>query len=306
MSELLPVGAWGYFVVYQIAAAKNVPNRAAATHIFIQTIPYMFYAIVACVIAMLFAVGIVPKIGKMKEAYRMIEEDGVQMGALTDGSEAEEEDYDPDNPRTKHCSVLNLVLPIVCIVVALIASGLDCFVAFMVATVFTGILYVCQGLFTIQEYVQCIVDGFIDMCDMVIILMIGYIMQNVMYSMGMEAFVHSVLGGIPVVNLIPFILFVFFSLTEYLYSLNYTLYQIAIPVLMVVLTKIGANVPLCLGALISAGLVGANACVVSDLGVISARACRVKIYEQYETSLPYFVIADAISAVLYLIAGFVL
>ncbi len=305
VSELLPVGAWGYFVVYQIAAAKNVPNRAAATHIFIQTIPFMFYAIVACVVAMLFAVGIVPKIGKMKEAYRLMDEEGVQMGALTDGSEKEEEDYDPDNPRTKYCSVLNLVLPIVCIVVALIASGLDCFVAFMVATVFTGILYVVQGLFTIQEYVQCLVDGFIDMTDMVIILMIGYIMQNVMYSMGMESFVHTVLGGIPIVKLIPFILFAFFSCTEYLYSLNYTLYQIAIPVLMVVLTKIGANVPLCLGALISAGLFGANACVVSDLGVISARACRVKIYEQYETSLPYFVISAVITGVLYLIAGFV-
>jgi tetracycline resistance efflux pump len=140
---------------------------------------------------------------------------------------------------------------------------------------------------------------------MVIILMIGYIMQNVMYSMGMEAFVHTVLGGIPIVKLIPFILFAFFSCTEYLYSLNYTLYQIAIPVLMVVLTKIGANVPLCLGALISAGLFGANACVVSDLGVISARACRVKIYEQYETSLPYFIISAVITGVLYLIAGFV-
>ena len=98
---------------------------------------------------------------------------------------------------------------------------------------------------------------------------------------------------------------IFFSCSEFLYSLNYTLYQIAIPVLMVVLTKVGANVPLCLGALISAGLFGANACVVSDLGIISARSCRVKVYDQYRTSLPYFVIAAVITAVLYLICGFV-
>ena len=70
-------------------------------------------------------------------------------------------------------------------------------------------------------------------------------------------------------------------------QVNYTLYQIAIPVMMVVLPGVGANVPLCLGAIISAGLFGANACVVSDLGVVSARACRVTIYDQYRTSQPY-------------------
>ena len=68
---------------------------------------------------------------------------------------------------------------------------------------------------------------------------------------------------------------------------------------------VGANVPLCLGAIISAGLFGANACVVSDLGVVSARACRVTIYDQYRTSQPYVLIAGAISAALYLAAGFI-
>ena len=43
---------------------------------------------------------------------------------------------------------------------------------------------------TISEYVQCVVDGFIDMVDMVIILMIGYAMQEVMYTMGIEGFVQ--------------------------------------------------------------------------------------------------------------------
>ena len=134
-------------------------------------------------------------------------------------------------------------------------------------------------------------DGFIDMVDMVIILMLGYAMQECMYAMGMEDFVSAVCGAIPVASLLPFIFFVFFSCSEYLFSLNYTLYQIAIPVMMVVLPGVGANVPLCLGAIISA--------------VVSARACRVTIYDQYRTSQPYVLIAGAISAALYLAAGFI-
>ena len=82
--------------------------------------------------------------------------------------------------------MLNLILPLVCIVIALLATGLNCFTAFAIAVIFTGFLYVMQGLQTISEYVQCIVDGFIDMVDMVIILMLGYAMQECMYAMGMD------------------------------------------------------------------------------------------------------------------------
>lgn len=305
ISAMLPIGAWGYFIIFQIADAKGISSRAEATSLFVQSIPFMFYAIVACVIAFLFALGLFPKIGPMKKAYEYIEKTGRQMGdADGDAELAEEEDFDETDPRKQHISIWNLLIPMIAIAVALIATGLDCFLAFGIAAVVTGVLYVLQGIFTIREYVQCIVDGFVDMTDMVIILMIGYSMQEVMYAMDMEGFVESVCGAIPVVALLPFLIFVFFSCSEYLYSLNYTLYQIAIPVLLVVLPHVGANVPLCLGALISAGLFGANACVVSDLGIISARSCRVKVYEQYTTSQPYFIIAAVITAILYLVFGF--
>ncbi|MDD6194071.1 MAG: Na+/H+ antiporter NhaC family protein [Lachnospiraceae bacterium] len=304
-SAMLPFGAWGYFIIYQIADGETVGSKAEATHIFLQSVPFMFYAIVAIVMALLFSLEKLPKLGPMKQAYELMEEKGIQMGELHEGALEEEEDFDDTDLRKQNVSVWNLIIPLVAIIVALLATGLNCFWAFAIATVVTGVLYVFQGIFTISEYVQCIVDGFMDMVDMVLILMLGYAMQECMYAMGMEDFVAGVCGAIPIASLLPAIFFVFFCCSEYLFSLNYTLYQIAIPVMLVVLPQVGANVPLCLGAIISAGLFGANACVVSDLGVISARACGVTIYDQYRTSQPYVLIAGGISAILYLIAGFV-
>ena len=304
VSAMLPVGAWGYFIIFQIADAKNIENKAAATDLFMKSVPFMFYAITACIIALLFAFGLLPKLGHMKKAYEMSDQ-GKQLGELTDGSEQEENDFDESDPKKQHISIWNLLIPMITIAIALIATGLNCFLAFGITLIVTAVLYILQGIMTISEYVQCVVDGFIDMVDMVIILMIGYTMQEVMYTMGMEGFVQNVCNMIPIISLIPFVLFVFFSFTEFLYSLNYTLYQIALPVMIVVLTRLGANVPLCIGAIISAGLFGANACVVSDLGIVSARASRVTIYDQYESSLPYVFISGAISAVFYLIAGFI-
>lgn len=304
VSAMLPVGAWGYFIIFQIADAKNIANKAAATDLFMKSVPFMFYAITACIIALLFAFGLLPKLGHMKKAYEMSDQ-GKQLGELTDGSEQEENDFDESDPKKQHISIWNLLIPMITIAIALIATGLNCFLAFGITLIVTAVLYILQGIMTISEYVQCVVDGFIDMVDMVIILMIGYTMQEVMYTMGMEGFVQNVCNMIPIISLIPFVLFVFFSFTEFLYSLNYTLYQIALPVMIVVLTRLGANVPLCIGAIISAGLFGANACVVSDLGIVSARASRVTIYDQYESSLPYVFISGAISALFYLIAGFI-
>ena len=304
VSAMLPVGAWGYFIIFQIADAKNIANKAAATDLFMKSVPFMFYAIIACIVALLFAFGLLPKLGHMKKAYEMSDQ-GKQLGELTDGSEQEENDFDESDPKKQHISIWNLLIPMITIAIALIATGLNCFLAFGITLIVTAVLYILQGIMTISEYVQCVVDGFIDMVDMVIILMIGYTMQEVMYTMGMEGFVQNVCNMIPIISLIPFVLFVFFSFTEFLYSLNYTLYQIALPVMIVVLTRLGANVPLCIGAIISAGLFGANACVVSDLGIVSARASRVTIYDQYESSLPYVFISGAISAVFYLIAGFI-
>ena len=304
VSAMLPVGAWGYFIIFQIADAKNIANKAAATDLFMKSVPFMFYAIIACIVALLFAFGLLPKLGHMKKAYEMSDQ-GKQLGELTDGSEQEENDFDESDPKKQHISIWNLLIPMITIAIALIATGLNCFLAFGITLIVTAVLYILQGIMTISEYVQCVVDGFIDMVDMVIILMIGYTMQEVMYTMGMEGFVQNVCNMIPIISLIPFVLFVFFSFTEFLYSLNYTLYQIALPVMIVVLTRLGANVPLCIGAIISAGLFGANACVVSDLGIVSARASRVTIYDQYESSIPYVFISGAISALFYLIAGFI-
>lgn len=304
VSAMLPVGAWGYFIIFQIADAKNIANKAAATDLFMKSVPFMFYAIIACIVALLFAFGLLPKLGHMKKAYEMSDQ-GKQLGELTDGSEQEENDFDESDPKKQHISIWNLLIPMITIAIALIATGLNCFLAFGITLIVTAVLYILQGIMKISEYVQCVVDGFIDMVDMVIILMIGYTMQEVMYTMGMEGFVQNVCNMIPIISLIPFVLFVFFSFTEFLYSLNYTLYQIALPVMIVVLTRLGANVPLCIGAIISAGLFGANACVVSDLGIVSARASRVTIYDQYESSLPYVFISGAISAIFYLIAGFI-
>lgn len=57
-SAMLPFGAWGYFIIYQIVEADNVADKAQATGIFSSSQFHLcFIAIVAIVLSLLFAAG---------------------------------------------------------------------------------------------------------------------------------------------------------------------------------------------------------------------------------------------------------
>ncbi len=86
----------GYFIIYQIVEADNVADKAQATDIFIQSIPFMFYAIVAIVLSLLFVAGKIPIIGPMKKAYRMMKEKGIQMGDIKGSDEEADADEEED------------------------------------------------------------------------------------------------------------------------------------------------------------------------------------------------------------------
>ena len=258
---------------------------------------------------LLFALGLFPKIGPMKKAYQMADEQGIQYGsASSDETDeiAEIEEMVANDPRKQNLSIINLFLPIGLIVFFLFFFDFDLMLTYATALFCIGILYVAQGIFTVTEYVDCIIQGARDMADLVIILALGYVIQNVLSTMGFESFILGVCQLVPLAALMPFAVFVWFALEEYLFSLNYTMYQIMLPALVVVLPAIGANVPLTLGALFSACLFGANSCVISDLGVVAAKSCRVTIYDQYTACQPYYWLLFPVTAVIYLILGFVL
>lgn len=307
VSCLLPFGAWAFFIIMQLGTADSVGDMGAASQIYMGMIPYLFFPIIAVLIVLLFALGVFPRIGKMKEAYTMAE-NGEQYGSAEGADEDQEalEAMIAADPRKQGVSILNLIIPLVLMAGGLFAFDFNGFMAFGCAIVVTGFLYVFQGIYTISEYIGTLIQGCGNMMDMTIILIFGYAIQGAMSAMGFDAFLLSVCQMVPIAALLPFAFFVYFGLEEYVMTLNYTLFVILMPVLIEILPATGANVPMCLAAVVSAALFGANACVISDLGIIAAKSTRVKIYEQYVACQPYYWIGFVITAVLYLVLGFVL
>ena len=166
--------------------------------------------------------------------------------------------------------------------------------------------FIAQGIFTLKEYVEVMLDGFKDMIDLTILLIFGYMLGDVMSELGFAEFIAGVARHVSIAGLFPAIVFILFCITEYLCTLNWTLYVIALPILYQVAPQVGANLTLTVAAMISAGLFGSNTCPFSDGGIVVAKGCKMDLYDHSFSSMPYFILAAVITAVLYLAAGMIM
>lgn len=144
------------------------------------------------------------------------------------------------------------------------------------------------------------------MIDLTILLVFGYMLGDVMAKMGFADFISGAASHIANPGLFPVIIFVLFCNTEYLCTLNWTLYVIALPIIYQIAPAIGANLTLSVAALISAGLFGSNTCPFSDGGIVVSKGCRMDLYDHSFSSMPYFILSAVISAAMYLAAGLIL
>lgn len=299
-----PMGDWAYFIIMQMVALGLVNGEVSdAVKEYMKFVPYLFYPMLAMLLGLLFALGVVPKIGKMKDAYERVANGGpTVLGQLSEEDEEEIRAYEDK----KDLNPINFFLPVAVLFASMLVTDFDGVRAGAIALSATGIIFIAQGIYSINEYVEVMITGFKDMLDLVILLVFGYMIGGVMEEMGFAQFITGVAGHVTIPALFPAIIFILFCCTEYLCTLNWTLFIIAMPILYQVAPAIGANLQLTIAAMISAGLFGSNTCPFSDGGIVVSKGFRMNLYDHGFSSMPYFIITAVLSAIAYVIAGFVL
>ena len=75
---ILPFSTWAIFFSGLFFTQPGIAELGYGTAIetFYHVIPFAFYAIAAVIIVPLFIVGVVPKLGRMRTAYRRLQETG--------------------------------------------------------------------------------------------------------------------------------------------------------------------------------------------------------------------------------------
>jgi tetracycline resistance efflux pump len=135
-------------------------------------------------------------------------------------------------------------------------------------------------------------------------LMMSYVLKDVNDKMGLTLYVLHAVG--PYINrqFLPLIVFASLSLIAVMTGSSWGLYAVAIPLIVPLAEHLQSNVLLNCGAVVSAGVFGANACLYSDATVLTAQSTECNNLDNGLSQLPYALIAFAISCVVYIIFGY--
>lgn len=299
---LIPISTWAAFCggLFEINGYVEAGEGIAY---FIKTIPYSFYAWICILIVPLTICNVIPTFGPLKKAEKRAKETGVLAPA---GSEKIDmlagQDQDiPDKPK-----IMNLFLPLIILVVATIYFEIDLFMGVLVAIAFTFVFYMIQRIMTVEEFMDSIVVGFRNMLFLFVLVAFSYSFTATLSNINFAPYVVENVKDYLSPSIMPFILFFVFGITEFMTGTNWDLYMITFPIILPLSEAIGANTPLCVAAIISAGVFGSHVCIASDATLCTSASTGCDNYEHTITQMPYAFIGYALTAIAYIIAGIVL
>ena len=293
---LFPFTGWTAFMAGIFVVDGFASSYGEGLMSFIKTVPFSFYCWVAIIGSLLFALGILPRIGGMKHP------DPSVYGEV-DAIEDEEEEE--TSPKKRKGNLFDFFAPIVALIIISYLYDWDLVPAMLIILPVLCAYYMLRGIIRTQDIENCIVEGTQEFVYLDILILFSYILGGVLEEIGYTEYLVSIAGQFANPHLLPFLLFVIFCCSEAAMSLNWNLLLIAFPVILPLAVQIGANPYMCAAAMISAGAFGNNFCYVCDFTSLTASSTGLPSAYHAKNCLPYSLIFAGISAVLYLVCGFI-
>ena len=300
---ILPISTWAVFAS-RLFVANGLTTEENSLLYFIKTIPFNFYAWAALIIVLLFILRVIPPIGRMKKADNRVKNGGP---VAPPGSEKIDIRGNSNETYTDG-KMIDFLLPIACLVLATIFSGIDMQKGVIITLGFMFVLYVSRGLMTAQEFADYCIEGLKNMLLPLILMVLAFLFS---YASSRIQFTQTIIQGVlPVMEkipqLMPLLIFIILGITEFITGTNWGLYIIALPIVIPLAQAVGVNPVLAVSAVLSAGVFGSHICFYSDATIISSSACGCDNFEHGISQMPYGFIGAGISMILFTIAGFLM
>ena len=311
---IAPVSSWA-------AAVSSYVEEGNGLQLFIKAIPFNFYAILTIVMMLFIAISGID-FGPMAKHEKNAKEKGDIFSGMKKLAETAEENA---NPKGK---VIDLILPIVvlivCCVLGMIYSGdffkgagfveafsnSDASVGLMlgsaVTLVITFIYYLCRRVLTFKEMTDCIPEGFKSMVPAILILTFAWSLKAMTDSLGAKEFVEMIVknsaGGLQ--SFLPFIIFLIACGLSFATGTSWGTFGILIPITLAVFPLTNPLGIVCMSACMAGAVCGDHCSPISDTTIMASAGAQCDHVTHVSTQLPYALVAAAVSAATYIVAGF--
>lgn len=299
---VIPISTWAVFCSRILESNGWAPQGEGMLY-FIKTIPYNFYGWIAALMVPLVIFGIIPVFGPMKQAFHRVAQEGPLAPA---GSEkidirAGKNNVVPTNPK-----MFNLFVPIAILIISTVIMNFDMQMGVLATLVYMFISYMWQGVMTAEEFWDVSLEGLKNMMMPILLMILAFLFAEVNEQIHFTYFVITSATKVITPALLPLIVFIALAITEFITGTNWGMYIIALPIVIPLAQNLGADVTLAVSAVLSAGVFGSHICFYSDATVITSSATGCNNFDHAFTQAPYGLLAAAISAIFFLIAGFVM
>jgi len=176
----------------------------------------------------------------------------------------------------------------------------------IIALLVSSVLYVVQKLLTGKELIDLTLKGMSGMVPLSFLMVLAFTIGNLCNELGTGLYIASVSESWLSPHLVPFIIFLVSCFIAFSTGTSWGTFAIMISIAVPVAQTLDSNVYMTIAAALGGGVFGDHCSPISDTTIISSMASASDHIDHVKTQLPYALTAGLITALLYLILGFVL
>ena len=314
---IAPISSWAAAV----AGFARGAGAESGISLFIQAIPYNFYALLT--IAMMIFLAITGlDYGPMKKHEINAKEKG---DLFTSGTKQAIEKMTV-NEKGK---VIDLVLPVVVLIISCVIgmiytggffsgesfvnsfSNSDASVGLalggFVSVIITIIYFLIRRVIKFKDIMDCIPEGFKAMVPAIMILTCAWTLKAMTDSLGAKVFISQLIEGSAGAfqSFLPAIIFIVAIGLSFATGTSWGTFGILIPIVLSIFSADNPLTIVSISACMAGAVCGDHCSPISDTTIMASAGAQCDHINHVSTQLPYALTVAGVSTVSYIIAGFI-
>ena len=319
---IAPISSWAAAV----AGFAKGAGAESGMSLFIQAIPFNFYALLTIVMMVFISVSKFDY-GPMKK----VEANAIGGNIFTAGEEYANEKEEVNEKGKLWDLVIPVIMLIVCCVIGMIYSGgfftegedgyrnfitsfsnSDASVGLVygsfVAIILSVIYFLCRRVISFKNCMEAIPEGFKAMVPAILILVCAWTLKSMTDSLGAKVFISQLIegsaGGFKL--FLPAIIFLIAVGLSFATGTSWGTFGILIPIVLSVFSGSSGNITIIAVSACMAGAVCGDHCSpISDTTIMASAGAQCNHINHVSTQLPYALTVAGVSFVSYILAGFI-
>ena len=303
---LVPLSTWAVFFG-GLLVDNGVAGEGLGISVYMSAIPYMLYAWLAVAMVLLVVLGIVPAFGPMKKAQlaAMAGKPAKAVDAFDEVQTSDDYSLKAIEEEFKHADNLgklhNFMVPILLLVGFTVYFDIDVLKGLIATLAVTLPYYGVQRLMPLSEMMEQMLDGFKSMLPAIGTVIAAFVFKDVCDKLMLPQYVIGNLSPFMTSQWLPAVVFLTMSILAFATGSSWGIFAVSIPIVMPLAQAVNADIPLVIGALLSASSFGSQACFYSDSTVLAAQGSDCNLVSHAVTQLPYALLAAGLTFIGFLV-----